>query len=297
MKPSSFFASRVVLAALILLSTVALLSWDRHQGPGHQQQTPGNDTIPQQRERKVRDLDEVLAEMDEIDLKVHIEKAMANVAEAMKQLDAQKIQLEVQKAMQEVNMEKIKEDVQRAMKEVDLSKIKAEMEASLSKVDMEKVKEEMKRAMKEIDQEKIQAEIKASMEKVNWDEIKSEMDKAKQIDFAELEKEMKKVKEEMKNIEPKLKEELAKAKVEIEKAKEEVREYKNFVDGLEKDGLLNKKEDYSIRHKDGKLTINGKEVSPQIYSKYRNFLEKHKELRIEKNEDHFNIDNDDDKLY
>lgn len=265
MKPSSFFASRIVLAALILLSTVALLSWDRHQAPRQQQQTSGKDTIPQQRERKVRDLDEALAELDEIDFKIHIEKAMASVAEAMKQVDAQKLQLEVQKAMQEVNMEKVQEDIKKAMKEIDFNKIQAEVQESLAKVD--------------------------------WNEIKEEMNKAKQIDFAELEKEMQKVKEEMKKIEPQIKEELAKAKVEIEKAKEEVREYKNFVDGLEKDGLLNKKEDYTIRHKDGKLTINGKEVSPQIYSKYRSFLEKHKELRIEKNADNFHLDRDDDELY
>ncbi len=265
MKPSSFFASRVVLAALILFSTVALLSWDRHQAPGQQQQTSDKDTIPQQRERKVRDLDEALAELDEIDLKMHIDKAMASVAEAMKQLDANKLQLEVQKAMNQVNMEKVKEEMERAMKEVDFKKI--------------------------------EAEVKASLAKVNWDEMKKEMDKVKEIDFVELEKEMQKVKEEMKKIEPQIKEELAKAKVEIEKAKEEVREYKNFVDGLEKDGLLNKKEDYTIRHKDGKLTINGKEVSPQIYSKYRNFLEKHKEIRIEKNEDNFHLDKDDEELY
>lgn len=260
MKPSSFFVSRIALATLILLSTVALLSWDRHQAPGYQQQTPDKDTIPQQKERKVRDLDEAIAQLDEIDMKVHLDQAMASVAQTMKQLDEQKIQLEVQKALQEVNMEK--------------------------------VKEEMERAMKEIDFKKIQAEVKESLDKVNWDEIKAEMEKVKQIDMVKLQDEMKRVKEEMKNIEPRLKEDLAKAKVEIEKAKEELREYKTFVDGLENDGLLNKKDDYTIRHKDGKLTVNGKEVSPQIYSKYKNFLEKHKEINIKKNADNFNIDHD-----
>jgi hypothetical protein len=68
--------------------------------------------------------------------------------------------------------------------------------------------------------------------------------------------------------------------------------YKDFVDGLEKDGLLNKKEDYTIKHKNGELTVNGKKVSAEIYNKYRSFLDKHKELTIEKSKDNFNIDND-----
>jgi copper chaperone CopZ len=262
MKSSSFFVSRVALAALVLLSTVALLSWDRHQAPGHQQQTPGKDTIPQQRERKVRDLDEALSELDNIDLQVHIEKAMASVAEAMKELDGQKLQLIAQKALQEVDMEKVKADMDKAMKEIDF--------------------------------EKIQAEVKESMEKVNWDEIKAEMEKVRKIDFVEIDKELKRAQEQIKNIQPQIEKGLADAKVQIEKAKVEIREYKNFVDGLEKNGLLNKKENYSIRHKDGKLTVNGKEVSPEIYNKYKSFLDNHKKLHIEKENDSFDMDDDND---
>ncbi len=46
---------------------------------------------------------------------------------------------------------------------------------------------------------------------------------------------------------------MEKAKEKIEKAKAEMNEYKEFVDGLEKDGLINNKEDYTIKHKDGEL--------------------------------------------
>ena len=86
--------------------------------------------------------------------------------------------------------------------------------------------------------------------------------------------------------------EMEKAKVEIEKAKVEIKEYKEFVNGLEKDGLLNKKETYTIRHKDGELTVNGKKVSTEINNKYRTFLEKHKKFTIEKSDDDFDIDMD-----
>ena len=146
--------------------------------------------------------------------------------------------------------------------------------------------------MKNIDFQKIQKEVQESINKINWEEIKVEMDKAKNIDMSKLEADMKKVKEEMKELEPKIKKEMEKAKVEIEKAKVEIKEYKVFIDGLETDGLLNNKEPYTIKHKDGELTVNGKKVSSEIYNKYRSFLEKHKDLNIEKGDDNIKIDRD-----
>ncbi|HEX5652902.1 MAG TPA: hypothetical protein VFX58_07505, partial [Chitinophagaceae bacterium] len=71
-----------------------------------------------------------------------------------------------------------------------------------------------------------------------------------------------------------------------------MKEYKEFVDGLDKDGLINKKENYMIKHEDGVLTINGKKAADNVYSKYRSFLEKHKKFNIEKSEDDFDIDVD-----
>ena len=86
---------------------------------------------------------------------------------------------------------------------------------------------------------------------------------------------------------------MEKAKVDIEKAKVEMREYKSFVDGLEKDGLINKRDGYSIEHKNGELIINGKKQPADVYNKYRSFLEKHKKFNIKKTDDNFNINNDD----
>jgi hypothetical protein len=71
-----------------------------------------------------------------------------------------------------------------------------------------------------------------------------------------------------------------------------MKEYKAFVDGLANDGLINKKESYSIKHKDGKLIINDKEADAKTYDKYRSFLEKHKKFNIEKDIDDFDIDMD-----
>ena len=80
----------------------------------------------------------------------------------------------------------------------------------------------------------------------------------------------------------------------IEKAKAEMKEYKGFVDGLEKDGLINKKEGYTIQHRNGELIINGKKQPADVYNKYRTFLKKHEKFTIKKSDDDFNIYNDDD---
>ncbi|HEU4633658.1 MAG TPA: hypothetical protein VFS22_06720, partial [Flavisolibacter sp.] len=68
--------------------------------------------------------------------------------------------------------------------------------------------------------------------------------------------------------------------------------YKSFIDGLDKDGLINKKETYTIEYKGGELTINGKKQPGEIVSKYSDFLKGHKDFTIKKDEDNFNIDND-----
>ena len=98
--------------------------------------------------------------------------------------------------------------------------------------------------------------------------------------------------EELKKVQPQVEAELKKAKVEIEKAKTELKEWKAFEDGLEKDGLINKNENYTIEHKDGQFIINGKVQPEAVYNKYRSFLEKHKKFKLEKDDDDFDLDID-----
>jgi len=100
---------------------------------------------------------------------------------------------------------------------------------------------------------------------------------------------MDKVKDEMKDLGPKIKVQMENAKVQIEKAKVEMREFKGFVDGLDKDGLIDKNKPYTLKNKDGELFINGKKAGEEVMSKYRSFLEKHKSFNIEKTDDDFDI--------
>ena len=262
MKPGSISTGKTLLALFIVAATAfALISWDhQQQADGFKQKQHEKDTIPQKRDKKIRDLDEAIAELDNIDIKVQMDKAMKEVAEAMKQIDGEKMRLDIEKSMKEVDFDKIKMEVDKAMKEIDFAKI--------------------------------EKEVKESMAKIDWEKMKAEMDEMKKINLKEVDEELAKAKKELEKIRPQIEKELQNAKVEIEKAKIEMKEYKSFVDGLANDGLIDKKEGYSIKHKDGKLTINDKEATDKTYDKYRSFLEKHPKFNIEKNKDDFNINMD-----
>ncbi len=275
MKPTNSKATPLLVALSAIVLTIGLVSWDQKQSPGQYKQS-ANDTTPKKKstDKKVRDLDDVLDELDKADFNVDFHKIQKEVAEAMKTIDGDKIRLEVEKAL----------------KEVDFAKIQKEVQESLAKVDFEKIKKEVADAIKEIDMTKIQKEVQESLAKVDFDKIKLEIEEVKDIDMKKMDADMKKLSEEMKELGPKLQKEMQKAKVEIEKAKAEIKEYKAFVEGLDNDGLINKKEGYTLKHKDGELFINGKKASEQTYTKYRNFLEKHKKFNIEKTDDDFDMD-------
>jgi copper chaperone CopZ len=279
MKPTTFLSGRFLLLLLTVGLTIGLISWDQQQSPGRNQQT-FNDTTPKKktgdRDKKIRDLDDVLEGLDNADLHVNMEKMQKELAEALKSIDGDKIRLEIEKAM----------------KEIDIEKIQKEVQESLAKVDFNKIKNEIADAMKEVDIARIQKEVQESLAKVDWDNIKVEMNKVKEIDMKKLSEDMKKLQEDMKDLGPQLEKEMQNAKVEIEKAKAAIKEYKSFVDGLENDGLINKKENYTLKHKNGELFINGKKASDQTYNKYRTFLEKHTTFNIQKDADDFDIDMD-----
>ncbi|HKC37809.1 MAG TPA: hypothetical protein VKB95_17150 [Chitinophagaceae bacterium] len=267
----------LAVAAMAITSVFVLSSWDfkNTYAAWNDNGYDIADTIPK-KEKKIRDLDDVLDELNNADLKMDMEKIQKEFAESMKRFDAQKIQM----------------DIQKAMKEVDFEKIQKEFEQSIAKIDFTNIEKEMAKAMKEVDMVKIQKEMQESMEKVDWDKMKTEIDKVKEIDMKKVQLNMEKMQTELSKIGPAIEKSLEKAKVGIEKAKAEMKEYNEFVDGLEKDGLLNRKEGYTIKHKDGELFINDKKASDATYKKYKPFLDKHKKFTIEKSDDDFNVDID-----
>ncbi len=187
------------------------------------------------------------------------------------------------------NLDDVLDDLNATEMKLNMEQAQKEITDALKNIDMDKVKMEMDQAMKEVDMEKIKREVEESVAKIDWNKMKAQLDEVKMINTEKLLKEMKEVQKNLEKMGPEIQKELDKAKEKIEKAKIEVKEYKEFVDGLENDGLINTKEDYTIKHKNGELIINGKKTSDDVYNKYRNFLEKHKTFTIEKSGDDFNI--------
>ncbi len=251
--------------ALVACFSIILLSWGGQKQTHRQKAEQSfNDTVPKNKaDKKIRDLDDVLDELDRAEFKVDMEKVNEQLKEAMKQIDMAKIQMEVDKAMKEVDMDRIKAQIEKATNEINAANIDKEIKESLASVD--------------------------------WEKMNKDMEELKKIDMSKLDADMKKLEIEMKGLGPKIEKEMAKAKASIEKAKAEMKEYKSFVDGLEKDGLINKKENYTIQHKNGELIINGKKQPADVYNKYGIFLKKHDKFTIKKSDDNFNIDNDDDE--
>ena len=270
----------LAVAAVAITSVFVLSSWDfkNTYAAWNDNGYDKYDTVPKKeiREKKIRDLDDVLDELNAVDFKMDMEKMQKELAESMKKIDMKKMQL----------------DIEKTMREVDFEKIQKEIEQSMAKIDFPNIEKEMAKAMKEIDAAKIQREVQESMEKINWEKMKGEFDKVKEIDMKKMQLDMEKMQTELSKIGPEIEKSMEKAKVGIEKAKAEMKEYNEFVDGLEKDGLLNRKDGYTIKHRDGELFINDKKASDATYSKYKTFLDKHKKFTIEKSDDDFNIDID-----
>jgi Na+/phosphate symporter len=190
------------------------------------------------------------------------------------------------------DLDDVLDELNQAELQVNMEKIQKELAEAMKKIDAAKIRTEVENALKEVDVEKIKKEIESSLAKIDWDKMKAELERVKEIDMEKLGLDMKKMEDELSRIGPEIEKSLEKAKVEIEKAKEEMKEYNEFVNDLEKDGLLNRKQGYSIKHKDRELFINGKKASDATYNKYRSFLDKHKKITIEKTDDDFDINVD-----
>ena len=267
----------LAVAAVAITSVFVLSSWDFKNGYAtwNDKGYEDADTVPK-KEKKIRDLDDVIDELNAVEFKMDMEKMQKELKESMKKFDAQKFQL----------------DIENAMREVDFEKIQKEINQSIAKIDFSNIEKEMAKAMKEFDAVKLQKELNESISKIELDKMKVEFDKVKDIDMKNLQLDMEKMQAELSKIGPEIEKSIGKAKIEIDKAKVEMKEYKEFVDGLEKDGLINKKEEYTIKHDNGELFINGKKASDATYNKYKSFLEKRKKFTIEKSDDDFNIDID-----
>ena len=269
----SFFKMQLPLMVLFGVLMVSLVAWKEEKFG--QAKSSTTDTLP--KTKKIKNLDEALEELEKA--QVELERSIKEMP--VPSFDAQKMQAELNKALKEIDPEKMKQQMEQAMKEINPEKIKAQVQEAMKQIDPEKIKASVAEAMKEFDAQKLNMQAQQALAKVDMEKLKAQMQEMKKVELPKIEAELKKVKPQME-----------KAKLEIEKARTELKEYKAFENGLEKDGLINKKENYTIEHKDGQLIINGKIQPEAVYNKYRSFLEKHKKFKLEKDDNDFDIDVD-----
>ncbi len=163
----------------------------------------------------------------------------------MKLDDFEKVQRDLDKSMADLeknlqqDFKKQQEDLKKTMASIDHEKILKEVEASLAKMKMEGYEDEMKAALA-----KSKKEIEKSRKEFKMPEI----------DFADIEKNLKH------------------AKVEMQKAKENLKELETMLREMKADGLIDEKDNYEIEYKNGDLFINGKQQSKEVTEKYKKYF-------------------------
>ena len=281
-----FWLKQLTIALIVSGLVITATAWQGHPGKTTYTTT---DTIPDK--NKIKNIDEALEQLEKSKKELERTLQQKDWEKEMKEaldkshFDAEKMKLQIDEAVKQIDAKKMQDQITQAMKAVDLEKMKVELQQNLEKVDVTQMKEQMEKAMKQIDAAKIQADINSSIAKIDLEKIRLELDKVKEIDFKGIEENLKKVK-------PELEKSMQNAKESIEKAKKDLLEYKSFIDGLDKDGLIDKDKNYTIQYKNGELTVNGKKQPADVVKKYSSFLNGKNDFTIQKNEDNFNIDND-----
>jgi len=258
------------------------------------------DTLPTPKRNKItrddandRDLDRELRQLDEAKDKL----------EKMKDKDWDDISRKVEESMYKIDFDKIQQQVDEAVKRIDVEKMHRQVEESLRKIDFDKIQRDIQQSLEDVtkvDKDAIRREIDNARREVDnalrnedWKEEVKEAQKRSQVDVQkELEnakKEVARVREELKNQKFDFRKQMDNAREEIGKAKEEVKGYQEMIYKMEKDGLLNTKEDYNIEYKSGDLFINDKKQPQAVTDKYKKYLPK-KNIAIKKQDGKMDID-------
>ncbi|MEP7254337.1 MAG: hypothetical protein ABI666_01110 [Ferruginibacter sp.] len=223
------------------------------------------DTIPEKEysgSMKMKDFDNLQNVLD---------KSLLQAMDEVKKIDFAKIQKEVEASLKSVDMEKIMKDVSLSLKSIDLDKLLADVKSSLNDINLDVKSEEIEKALKEASKEIEKAKLE--IKDIDRDVIEKELEKAK-LEIEKSKAEIDKI--DMNKI-------MNEAGVEIDKAKEELKLTKEMFSEMEKDGLINSKEGFTIEFKNKDLYIDGKKQSERTTDKYRKYFKKdHFKIKIDK---------------
>lgn len=186
-------------------------------------------------------------------LMLNMDKEILKVQEEISKIDLQKIHKDLSASLDNIDFDKIKLDIDRVMKQVDYQKIAEGVKTALKEVEWNKINNDVKKSLQE---------AKLEIDKINVDELKKEMEKAKlEIEKSKLEIKKINIDEVVKN-----------ANKEILRAKEELGRTKAMFNEMEKDGLINEKDGFTIEFKNNALLINCQRENDATRDKYRKYI-------------------------
>ena len=173
MKPRTLNLARVLIPVLIITVTLGLVSWDISRSGKHYQ--AASDTIPNAaKEKKIRNLDEVLEELDRADWKADMDKAREELKRALKEIDSDKIRMEMDRSMADIDVKKIRQEVESSLKQIDWEKMEKQLK-EVKEMNMDKFQDEMKSVQENLKKMGPQLEKEMEKLKVEMEKLKEEM--------------------------------------------------------------------------------------------------------------------------
>lgn len=286
------FTAALVTAGIVVTS-FALISWERDPGNRRDTLSGTRDTVPENRLKTGKDFDKELRQLDEarkqLDRLNYSDwpRVREDIEEVVKEIDLEKIRIQAEQAIARIDVEKIASEIESSLNSIDFNKIEQDIETALDdiqKVDREKIKQEIQKARDEVNEQLKKKEWRKEMEevkKINLKGIEEELERAR--------KDIVKAREELKFENLDLNETMAKARAEINNATKELNGYQEMVYSMEADGLLNTHDDYRIEYRNGGLFINDAKQSSEITGKYKKYF-KEKNRTIRKKDGDIKID-------
>lgn len=166
---------------------------------------------------------------------------------------------ELDKTLQDGEWKKQEAELREALK-------KAETQLAAARADMDK-------ARRELEAVRLKGAAAATPDQADLEGLKQAMEKIREVDLA-------KVRDELERSKPEIERSLQETRVQLDKAKIDLKEYKVFIHELEKEGLIDPKEGYTIEHRNGRFIINGQAQPESVYERHRSFLQQHRDIRL-----------------
>jgi len=259
---------------------------------------------------------EVQAATDEAMANVNWEDVNNEIATAMKNVDWDEINRGVANAMKNVDWNQINSDVENAMKNIDWNAINDEVKESLKdakmntksninvnpnvhvNIDTNNIQASIRMgldaarsALKDVALPAAKMGIESARAAMNSQEFKDAMEKGRQ----EAAKAMQESKKQMQLAMASAKAEMQKQRVAEKKMHEDMAhakadgQYREMIDKMAADKLIDADKGYKIEKKDGSLYINDVKQSSEVADKYKTYLKAAKKLSILGKEDNLTI--------